>query len=372
MENHQFILPNYDKCNINISSTLAEFLGAPNNNATLPILKAELQKNYKNVIFICFDGFGTHPMEKNLKPNSFLNSHVKQTLVSTFPSTTTNATTSLLTNTLPLEHGWLGWCLHFPEVDKVVDIFTMKNSQTEEVITLKSSPLAELNYYFDNANTNYQINTVFPPYVKVKNELNNNYFTMEDEFFDILHEIASREGKQFVYAYYPDPDATMHMHGVSSPEAKAVITSIENNLERLSKQLNDTLIIVSADHGQVDVSGYIHIYQDKELMDTLVCPAYLEARATAFKVKPGKEKAFEKAFEKYAEDFVLFKSQDLINKGFFGNRGNKAHLLGDYIAIGTYTHKQIVLFEGKPLFKGHHTSLTEEMLVPLILIPCKK
>ena len=42
-----FIKPNFEKSNLNISATLAEFLGAPNTNKTLPNLKNELAKGYK-------------------------------------------------------------------------------------------------------------------------------------------------------------------------------------------------------------------------------------------------------------------------------------------------------------------------------------
>lgn len=46
-----FIIPNFQQSNLNISATLAEFLGAPNKNATLPVLKAELAKGYKMLYF---------------------------------------------------------------------------------------------------------------------------------------------------------------------------------------------------------------------------------------------------------------------------------------------------------------------------------
>lgn len=103
-----FIKPNWTNSILNISATLAEFLGAPNKNATSPLLKQELAKGYKNVVFICFDGLGIYPIEKNLSKDDFLRKNISQTLVSAFPSTTTNATTSLMQNQLPLEHGfWL-------------------------------------------------------------------------------------------------------------------------------------------------------------------------------------------------------------------------------------------------------------------------
>ena len=96
---------------------------------------------------------------------------------------------------------------------------------------------------------------------------------------------------------------------------------------------------------------------------------YLEARAVSFKVKENKKQDFEKLFtEKYGEDFILYTAQELIDKGLFGNRGDKCGLLGDYIAIGTYTHKTMLLTPSSHKFKGHHTSLTEEMEVPLIVL----
>lgn len=66
------IIPNFQRSNLNISSTLAEFLGAPNKNSTLPVLKEELTKGYKNIVFICFDGLGIYPLTKNLDKDDFL------------------------------------------------------------------------------------------------------------------------------------------------------------------------------------------------------------------------------------------------------------------------------------------------------------
>lgn len=40
----KLLVPDFCKSIVNISATLAEFLGAPNRNATLPILKKELCK----------------------------------------------------------------------------------------------------------------------------------------------------------------------------------------------------------------------------------------------------------------------------------------------------------------------------------------
>ncbi|MBE5746485.1 MAG: alkaline phosphatase family protein [Clostridiales bacterium] len=365
----KFIKPNYKNCNLNISSTLAEFLGAENKNATLEVLKNELKKDYKNVVFICFDGMGIYPLTQNLREEDFLRKHIIQTLVSTFPSTTTNATTSLMTNTLPLEHGWFGWTINFPDMNKNIAIYLGQDGWTGENVEIKNSPLESINCYFDNTKTDYNINTIFPSYVKVKHEERNNVYYSQSEFFDTLKEICNREGKQFIYAYNDEPDHTMHDFGVKNSTSKNLIKTLSKNMEKLVENTKDTLFIITSDHGHIDVEDYIYIYQDKEIMDLLEIYPYLEPRATAYKVIKGKEKEFEEVFnKKYGKDFVLYKSEDLIKQGYFGDFGNKGFLLGDYISIGKYTNKCLILSPISSILKGHHTSLTDEMEVPLILI----
>lgn len=365
----QFIKPDMTNCNLNVSATLAEFLGAPNKNATLPVLKNELAKNYKNVLFICFDGLGIYPIKQNLDKSDYLQKNIVQTLLAPFPSTTTNATTSLLTNTLPLEHGWFGWSVYFENIHKNINIFLDTDSWTDEKVAIENSPIAKPDYYFDHAQSDYRISTVFPEYVKVAHAERNHTFSEEREFFDKIKELCAREGKQFVYAYYPDPDGTMHRYGVTSEETQKVISSISRNVENLVSATKDTLFVITADHGQIDVEDYVELYKDEKLYGMLETYPYLEPRAIAFKVKKGKEKEFEEYYKAtYDEDFKLFKTADLLKENYFGAFGDKSHLLGDYIAIGTYTHKQAVLTPACPKLKGHHTGLTEEMEVPLILL----
>lgn len=366
---NELIKPDWTRSILNISATLAEFLGAPNKNATLPTLKNELSKGYKNVVFICFDALGIYPMEKNLPEDDFLRKNVRQTLVSTFPSTTTNATTSLMNNQLPLEHGWFGWSVHFENMKRNVNIFLNTDSLTDEKVEITDSPLGKPDYYFDHAQSEYRINTVFPGFVKVKHPERNCVYQDEYDFFDTVKAICNSKDKQFIYAYYPEPDSTMHCFGVTSTEAKKVIKSLSDNMQSLISSTKDTLFVVTADHGQIDVEGYVELYKDGKLYDMLETYPYLEPRAFAFKVKKGKHKEFEQYFtSKYGQDFKLLKTADLLEQNYFGSFGDKAELLGDYIAIGTYTHKQALLTPGTPKFKGHHTSLTEEMEVPLILL----
>jgi len=323
-------------------------------------------------VFICLDGMGVNPIKINLDKNSLLRRNIKQILTSTFPSTTTNATTSLITNKQPLEHGWFGWSLHFGEINRNLDIYLHSDSQTGEKIDYKYPIKDNSDCYFEKTNTDYNINLILPSYVRVKSEDKKIVIENEVDLCNEIRKACLKEGKQFIYAYLPEPDYTMHEYGVSSREAKRKIENINAEIEKLYNDLKSSLIIITADHGQIDVSGYVEFYKDKEMNDMLVCSPYLDARTPAFIVKQGKEKEFESLFkERYQKDFKLFKTRDLIRKGYFGDKGEFGYLLGDYIAVGTYTHKQFISYENMPRFKGHHTSLTEEMNVPLIILTKK-
>ena len=261
----KLIKPDWKNSILNISATLAEFLGAPNENATLQVLKDELAKEYKNIVYMCFDGMGINPLEINLKEDDFLRTHIVKTLTSTFPSTTTNATTSLATNKLPLEHGWLGWSLHFEEIGRNVDVYTHKDSQTGEMVEFRYPMVDDSDcYFYHGTRTDYEINSVFPKYVSCKAEYNQVINGLED-IFDTVRDICNKPSKQFVYAYCPEPDHFMHENGVTNTDTQKMIQSISDNLQKLRSETKDTLFIISADHGQVDVEGYIDIRDDEEL-----------------------------------------------------------------------------------------------------------
>ena len=102
----KFIKPDFRRSVVNLSATVAEFLGCPNDKPTLPELSAVLERGYKNIVLLILDGLGMYPLEQNPEEARFLRENVKCVLTSVFPSTTTNATTSLRTNTYPMEHGW--------------------------------------------------------------------------------------------------------------------------------------------------------------------------------------------------------------------------------------------------------------------------
>lgn len=370
----RFIKPDFSNNIVNISATIAEFLGCPNDKPILPALAKELKKGYKNIVFLILDGMGVNPVNKNLTDDTFLKKNIKQVLTSVFPSTTTNATTAFLTNKYPMEHGWFGWSLYFEDLNKAVDIFPETDSFTREPIEKGYvKRVLPIEPYYKNAKTDYTTSVVVPEYWDYGDENRYVWKTFE-EMLEHIEKVCKRAGKQFIYSYCDEPDHTMHRYGVSSNEANKVINRLNDGIEELSAKLSDTLFIITADHGQIDVDGCIEIYKDYEITSMLEWPQFLEARAAAFKIKRNCHKDFIELFnKKYGKDFELFKVEDLVKDNYFGVNTINGHakLLGDFIAVGK-TDKIMKLTALSNDFKGHHTSLTEEMEVPLIVIGKKK
>ena len=123
--------PDYDNCLVNLSNSMLNHFGAKISAPTLKMADVLLKKNYKNVIVLLLDAMGISVIEQHLKPDGFFRSHLAGSYSSVFPPTTVAATTSVLSGLYPNEHGWLGWDMYFPELDKNVTVFTNTDQLTE-------------------------------------------------------------------------------------------------------------------------------------------------------------------------------------------------------------------------------------------------
>lgn len=361
------ILPDYKNNIKNISASFSKFLGRQDGE-TLKELDEELKEDYKNVVFIIFDGMGVDVLNK-IGKNTIMEQNIKKKVTSVFPSTTTNATTTMLTNKLVDYHKYLAWSLYFKNLHRCIDIYTGLDSYTQEPVKEKYLTTDKTPYYA-KVQCDRKICTIFPSFVSnTYSEENITADTIQD-LGKGIEKFCNEEGKKFLYCYCTEPDHIMHGNGVSSNEAKESIKLIDETLKHIVENTTNTLIVVTADHGHIDVKGYINIFEDNAVMECLERPLSMESRAVSFKIKAEKEKEFLTAMEKYKDDLILYKAQYLIDKGVFGNPDAELKdMLGDYIGVGTKTFKVVRFFNEKFMFKGHHTALTEEeMYVPLIIL----
>lgn len=365
----QIRYPDYQDSLLSLMNSISKYYGIEGTDNTLKEVDQALKQGYKNIAIVVLDGMGTKILEENLREESFLRRHFVRTISSVFPPTTTAATTTLQSGLSPMAHGWLGWSLHFDEVDDNINIFINTNDDGKVI-------------------TDYHVAERYIPYENIIDKIHKTgkakaYSVSPfgtvcarslDELCNEVNRISHNGEHNYMYVYWPEPDSTMHMTGCYSEYSRQVLEELDERLESLCAKLQDTLVIVTADHGHIDGRGKV-LTDYPDLVNTLKYLPSIEPRAVAFFVKEGMNEAFLEAFNKYfKEDFLLLSREEVIKEKLFGEgvmHPKFQDFLGDYMAIAI---SDVTLFntkEDSQKFIGVHAGLTaEEMDIPLIIISC--
>lgn len=378
---NKIVKPNWSNSILNVTTSILKHYGYNSSYPTIPLLDEELEKDKKNIILLLLDGLGNENLEE-LSPKGILSRNKKMTLTSTFPSTTVAATSSVESGVTPLEHGWLGWSLYFKEFDRNIDIFPYRDSITKEEIPLTSGNGKEILRYKSVYDKIYEKNGdlvkrySFHP-EKINHDftscINKSYGDISD-MFDKLYEVCQEDGKKYIYAYSANPDYDMHEFGSNNPKIKKDIFRIEKELKKFVKKVDDTLVIVIADHGHIDVE-WVYISEIPGMKECLKRFPTIEGRARNISLNAGKEEEFLEIYKKYLKnDFVLYSKKEILEENFFG-LGKKHFKFDDFIddymlcAIGNKCLGYELPKEEDFIMKSTHAGLTErEMIVPLIII----
>ena len=365
--------PNYDRSILSIASSVLNHFGVKDcQHKTLPEFDKLLEKDYKNIIVMLFDGLGTSTLKHHLEENNFLRKNHLTDISSVFPSTTVAATTSIMSGYSPAECGWLGWDLYFEEIGENVAVF-------RNTLQRNGEPAAKFN--------------VAHKYIPVKSimkrieEVNGRRSAYCVSFFskcrsksveDIcktVYKLSKKRKKKYIYAYWHQPDGAMHGHGVTSQEAHEQILHINREVEKLCDKLENSLIIITADHGLCDgTTKYLEDYP--QLMELLKIPPSVEPRALSFFVKDGEAEKFKTEFNKiFGSSFRLMTKNEVFSEKLLGYgtpHPKTADFIGDFFAVAL-DETCIDYKRGNYEFVGVHAGLTEEeMTVPFIAIETKK
>jgi len=318
------------------------------------------------------DGMSLDNIMLHLPKESFIASHIIAPIYTVFPPTTTAATTTFHTALSPLETGWIGWSSYYKEYDRIIVNFLNTDCYTDEKLNSPFPADSLLRYktiysYITEHNPDVEYHRVFPPFdpngVKTFTE-------MCSRIADISKQSTNRK---IISAYWPEPDHTMHYFGVSSDEAHQKLLNIETCLQKMYDEIEDAFIIISADHGLIDIEE-IYINDYPELCQMLKRPLSLEARYTTFFIKDEFLDIFPVKFNQiFSSDFKLYTHDEFISSGLLGNGSahpKVADFIGDYVAI-SLGRKLIYHEVGQSKhkhFKAEHSGISStEMVVPLII-----
>lgn len=368
------IYPDYSNCLMNISTSVIKHYGVDTKFSTLSILDKELNKNYRNVVVILVDAMGSEILKKHQNESVVLRNHQIDTLTSVFPSTTVAATVSLLTAKPPVSTGWIGWFQYVKEEDRSVIFFFNQDFYDSDHkfdynVSQRYVPVTQIYDLIEESNENVKTKEIFPEFRVPEHKSFKNICNT------ILKE-TKEEGKHFIYAYWDKLDTYIHESGTESLKVKKHIQEIDKDIQALFDELDDdTLVIITADHGQIDVED-IPLWKYPDITETFVHNPSIEARATAFFIKEGLKEQFLNSFNKHFRDsFILYTAKDFLNTKLLGDdvpHEKITEFLGDYVAVAIdkYSFKMINSDKG---FKAQHAGLTkDEMLIPLIVYSPKK
>ncbi|MEK6761064.1 MAG: alkaline phosphatase family protein [Nanoarchaeota archaeon] len=382
------VLPNYKGgSTLNLISSIGKNFGYKSKHPPLKILNPLELKNSKNIVFILADGLG-YEFLRNTGKNSILNKYNTGKITTSFPSSTSSAIPMLQTASSPQEHGMTGWYMFLKELQSVI-------------IPLPYVLRSKEKFSFDKVEDIKKIFNIEPFFDKIKVK---SYFVQKEEIIDsgftksvggkakkfaykttkeffknIEKAVKSNSQKKYVFAYWSDHDSLCHKYGTTHKKVLKNFKDFDKLFGFFLKSVNktNTTVIVTADHGEIDVpkSKRINLKDHPKLRETLSISLCGEHRFAYCYVKPSKEKQFKnyvKTKLKYCCN--LYKSEDLFKKGLFGSgKPHKEFLnrIGDYVIImkedyGIYDQ----IPNSKAYFNlGDHGGLSkEEMYVPLIVV----
>ena len=384
-----FIFPNYDGAGIvNLMSSVIEGCGGAllADYPPLSALETSLLANADNIVLLVIDGLG-YDYLMSRERDSVLRQHLHSRLTSVAPSTTASAISTFLTGVAPQQHGLTGWFGYFRELGGVVAVlpFAARHggaSLTQAGISVESLyghtaifdglPLASYvvcpdwiaQSPFNRAHAGDA--TVLP------------YKGVDGCFAAIAAAVGRRGGRKYVYAYWPGFDSLAHEHGVASEVVAAHYRTLDQAFAALLDALANTrtVVIVTADHGFVDVPEQkrLEVGAFPAIKSCLMAPLCGEPRLAYCYVRHDMRAQFESAVEAQLAQFAeLRPSRALVERGLFGRGDPHPELLsrvGDYVLIlkDDYVIVDRLAHEGPVSMVGYHGGLSAgEMYVPLVV-----
>lgn len=387
MEYKDIVMPNYEHCILGTISSILKYYNVETKHKSSEKLDAILnEKKYKNVIFLILDGLGEHILNP-ISPNGYLKQHQIDLVTSVYPSTTTAALTTYYSGMPPYETAWIAWSQYFKEYGRALDMFSHNESYMREPLkkplmdvfktTMKYESVFEK---IEKASPDVKAYEIEPEYAERRALRSIDADTL-DELIMNINDLCQAPNRKFILAYCDNPDSTLHKYGTTSEEAKNFILDAENKIQEMCNNFDeDTLLIISADHGHKDIEKAYTLLDYPEIQECLIMPAYLESRVLTFWVKENMRETFVERFNSVFEnEFWLMTREEFLDKYHFLGYGEKHpkidDFIGNYMALstaGSMIRLETFLAEGKPVKKSTHCGLTkDEMEVPVFVIKNK-
>lgn len=410
MSDTNFIKPEYNsKCFADLPKTIKYLLTGQGNSPLAPELFGGLPQRYGTVILFFIDAFGWRFFEKYRADYPFLE-YVSQEgmvskLTSQFPSTTAAHVTCIHTGLPAGQSGIFEWQYYEPQLDTIITPLLFSFGGTKKRDKLKSTGINPKQLYptqtlYQDLKQHGVTSYIFQHREYTPSTYSDivfdgaevvPYLTLPEALINMGQVLGRQSAPAYFFLYYDKIDAIGHHYGPDSPQFEAEIDNFLVVMDRLFRQklegqLQNTLFILTADHGQIAVDPKTTIYLNREPR-LAGFERFLKTNGQGEPIIPAgsprdmflyiKEEMLDEALAFFAGHLAgqaeVRKVADLIEQGYFGGGPVSPDFLSHAgnLVILPYQNGTVWWYEkdkSEMKFYGHHGGLTPaEMEIPLIL-----
>jgi predicted AlkP superfamily pyrophosphatase or phosphodiesterase len=404
-----FVRPSYDQnCFTAIPASIAPLLGAPGVAALPDGFLPGRPRAFRTVVVILLDGFGWRFFEKiaddYLALRRFAAASGVAKLTSQFPSTTAAHITCLHTGLEVGQSGVYEWQYYEPELDAVITPLLFSYAGTKERDQLKATGIDARRLYPSPTLYQQLAKQGIASYVLAHGEYTPStysdivyagatpvgYRTLPEALVNLRLLLAEQRKPTYYVLYFDRLDALCHEYGPNAPQVDAELDTFLTTLERqLLGQLDggrgDTLVLLTADHGQSETHPLRTIYLNTH-PDFAGFERFLKTDRQGKPLVPAgsprdfflyvRDELVEEAHDFLARRLVgravVYRTADLIAAGFFGAAPVSEAFLGRVgnLIVLPYRREAVWWYEKdrfEQKYYGHHGGLTpQEMEIPLL------
>lgn len=360
----QPVLPDYGgACIANIVPALLD------GSVSAPPWLPEVALDASQVVLLVLDGLGWEQFQERRHLAPTLASMAGGRATSVTPTTTATALTSIATGLTPGEHGVVGYRVAVD--DQVLNVLrwtTTQGDARKKIDPRRFQPTSAFCSQRPAIVTKAEFATSGFSGAHLADVRFRGYRTSSTLVVEVAR--ALRAGEPFVYAYYDGVDKVAHEYGLGEHyegELRAADRLVADVLAELPR---GAVLIVTADHGQVDVGDrLVHLDAD---VAALVSFQSGEGRFRWLHARPGREAALaEAAAAGHGNTAWVRTAEQTIGEGWWGPKVSDVtrHRLGDVALVAREPVSYVDAADTGPFeLIGRHGSLTSaEMYVPLLV-----
>lgn len=326
------------------------------------------------LVLLLVDGLGERQLLRHAADAPYLSSLARRTLTSGVPSTTATSLTSLGVGVPPGTHGVVGYTSRIPGTNKLLN--ALRWDGAVDAAQWQPHPTAlSLAARAGIATTVVNRKSFEGTGLTVASQRGAE-FVPADSAGERLAEAAraAQAAPSLVYVYDSDLDATGHRDGCESEAWRHQLATVDAFAHRLREAIPaDAVLVVTADHGMVDVAAEdrLDVDAEPELQEGLALFGG-EARFRHLYCTSGAVGEVAARWRaRLGESALVLTREEAVGAGWFGAvRRDVEPRIGDVVVActGPLAVVSSERFPREASLVGLHGSLTaEEMLVPMLI-----